>query len=85
MQFKEWLILLESRGRPGTKQALYPAAYSGGAYPPADWIPYAADAITYSPPEWLNFKFLYTFDAPPLANRINGVEYVSIPYKMPSK
>ena len=83
MQFKEWLTLLESRGRPGTKQALYPSAYAGGVYPPSDWIPYAADAITYSPPEWLDFKFLDAFAPTPTQNRIRGEKYYSIPYKMP--
>ena len=82
MNFKNWLLLSESRGRPGTKQGLYPPAYSG-IYPPCDWLPYAADAITYSPSEWLDFKFLYTFDAPPLANRTKGVKYISIPCQLP--
>lgn len=86
MNFREWFneqVILESRGRPGTKQGLYPAAYAGGVYPPCDWIPYAADSITYSPPEWLNFKFLPGFYPPPLANRLKGEKYTSVAYQMP--
>ena len=85
MHFKEWLkeqILLENR--PGTKIGLYPPGYFG-IYAPCDWMPYAADILAYAPKEWLNFKFLHTFNAPPLANRTNGVEYISIPYDMPPK
>jgi hypothetical protein len=40
-------------------------------------MPYAADILAYAPKEWLN--------APPLANRTNGVKYLSIPYDMPPK
>ena len=83
MRFREWL-LNESRGRPGAKQSLYPAPYGGiGQYAPCDWMPYAADAITYMPPEWLNYKFLYTFKAPVKANWAKGIKYISLPYKLP--
>lgn len=80
----EFRDFFESTRRPGAKQSLYPLNYGGvGQYAPADWIPYAADSITYMPPEWLNFKFLDTFYPPPLANRMKDVKYTSLPYRLP--
>jgi hypothetical protein len=65
LKFAEWFELNEGVMRPGAKQGLYPPGYGGiGLYPPQDWMPGAADAITYMPKEDLNFKFLYTFLPP---------------------
>lgn len=49
MEFKKWLELHEgSAGRPGSKSGLYPLGYGGiGLYPVSNFIPRAADAITY--------------------------------------
>lgn len=47
--FNEWLSLKESSSaRPAAKSGLYPLGYGGiGQYPPAWWLPAAADAIFY--------------------------------------
>ena len=47
--FNEWVNLKESSSaRPAAKSGLYPMGYGGiGQYPPAWWLPAAADAIFY--------------------------------------
>lgn len=48
INFSDWFLLKESAGRPGNKSGLYPLGYGGiGLYPPAYWLPSAADAILY--------------------------------------
>ncbi|MGK3888187.1 hypothetical protein ABI011_14775, partial [Enterococcus faecium] len=51
--------LHEGAMRPGQRWGLYPPGYGGmSLYPPQDWIPGGADAITYMPKKDLQFKFL---------------------------
>jgi hypothetical protein len=60
MNFREWLNLIENAGSPAAKQGLYPPAYSAVAlYPPCDIMTWAADAITYMPPERAKRKFIW--------------------------
>lgn len=60
--FKDWLVITEGSMRPGQRWGLYPPGYGGmGLYPPQDWLPGDADAITYMPTNDLKFKFLKSF------------------------
>jgi hypothetical protein len=63
MDFKNWLNLQESSaGRPANKSGLYPLGYGGiGLYPELNFIPRAADAITYMTMD----KRLKGHDGPP--------------------
>ena len=50
MQFRQWLM--ENEFRNSTKNPFYPPGYGGkGLYPPLNFAPLAADAITFYTPE----------------------------------
>lgn len=55
--FLQWLN--EDASHPGYRLGMYPPGYGGqGLYPPSYYIAGAADAITYTAPNDLKFRFI---------------------------